>query len=31
MAWLAFGEIFSVIGMLGMLLAVAGVVFVVKK
>jgi len=31
MAWIAFGEVFSLIGMLGMLLAVIGVVFVVKK
>jgi drug/metabolite transporter (DMT)-like permease len=31
MAWLAFGEQFSWIGMVGMLLAVAGVVFVVRK
>ncbi|MEB0136202.1 DMT family transporter [Actimicrobium sp. CCC2.4] len=31
MAWLAFGEQFSWIGLVGMLLAVAGVVFVVKK
>ncbi|GAA4018266.1 DMT family transporter [Actimicrobium antarcticum] len=31
MAWIAFGEQFSWIGMAGMLLAVAGVFFVVKK
>ena len=31
MAWLAFGEAFSLIGLAGMLLAVIGVVFVVKK
>lgn len=31
MAWAAFGEVFSVVGMIGMLLAVIGVVFVVKK
>lgn len=31
MAWLMFGETFSVIGMVGMLLAVVGVLFVVKK
>ncbi len=31
MAWLAFGEVFSLIGLAGMLLAVIGVVFVVKK
>ncbi len=31
MAWVAFGEIFTSIGMLGMLFAVIGVVFVVKK
>lgn len=31
MAWAAFGEVFSLIGMVGMLLAVIGVVFVVKK
>jgi drug/metabolite transporter (DMT)-like permease len=31
MAWAAFGEVFSLIGMIGMLLAVIGVVFVVKK
>ena len=31
MAWIAFGEVFSLIGILGMLLAVIGVVFVVKK
>lgn len=31
MAWLAFGEVFSVSGMLGMLLAVIGVAFVAKK
>ena len=31
MAWIAFGEVFSLIGMLGMLLAVIGVVFVVNK
>ncbi|MFJ7565523.1 DMT family transporter [Herminiimonas sp. NPDC097707] len=31
MAWAAFGEVFSLIGVAGMLLAVIGVVFVVKK
>lgn len=31
MAWAAFGEIFSVTGMVGMALAVIGVAFVVKK
>lgn len=31
MAWLAFGEVFSLTGMAGMLLAIVGVVFVVKK
>ncbi len=31
MAWAAFGEVFSLTGMAGMLLAVIGVVFVVKK
>ncbi|MES2831050.1 MAG: DMT family transporter [Pseudomonadota bacterium] len=31
MAWLMFGEIFSVIGIFGMALAVMGVAFVVKK
>jgi drug/metabolite transporter (DMT)-like permease len=31
MAWLMFGETFSLTGMAGMLLAVAGVLFVVKK
>lgn len=31
MAWIAFGEVFSLIGVAGMLLAVMGVVFVVKK
>ena len=31
MAWLAFGEAFNLIGLAGMLLAVIGVVFVVKK
>lgn len=31
MAWAAFGEVFSLIGMIGMLLAMIGVVFVVKK
>jgi drug/metabolite transporter (DMT)-like permease len=31
MAWLAFGEIFNVLGIAGMALAVLGVVFVVKK
>jgi drug/metabolite transporter (DMT)-like permease len=31
MAWLAFGEQFSWIGLVGMLLAVTGVVFVVRK
>lgn len=31
MAWAAFGEVFSLIGIIGMLLAVIGVVFVVKK
>lgn len=31
MAWLAFGEVFSLTGMAGMLLAIVGVIFVVKK
>lgn len=31
MAWAAFGEVFSLIGAAGMLLAVIGVIFVVKK
>ncbi len=31
MAWVAFGEVFSLIGAAGMLLAVIGVVFVVRK
>ena len=31
MAWLAFGESFSVAGMIGMLVAVTGVAFVVRK
>ncbi|MDQ7969819.1 MAG: DMT family transporter [Oxalicibacterium faecigallinarum] len=31
MAWLMFGETFSMIGVLGMLLAIAGVAFVVRK
>ncbi len=31
MAWLAFGEVFSLIGVAGMLLAIVGVAFVVKK
>jgi drug/metabolite transporter (DMT)-like permease len=31
MAWLMFGEVFSVTGMLGMALAIAGVALVVKK
>ncbi|MET0267396.1 MAG: DMT family transporter [Duganella sp.] len=31
MAWLMFGEAFNILGMLGMLLAVTGVVFVVSK
>lgn len=31
MAWLVFGEVFSLMGIAGMLLAVIGVVFVVKK
>lgn len=31
MAWIMFGEIFSLIGMAGMVLAVIGVAFVVKK
>ena len=31
MAWAAFGEVFSLIGIAGMLLAVIGVAFVVKK
>jgi drug/metabolite transporter (DMT)-like permease len=31
MAWLMFGEAFNLLGMLGMLAAVTGVVFVVKK
>jgi drug/metabolite transporter (DMT)-like permease len=31
MAWLMFGEAFSMVGMAGMVLAVTGVVFVVKK
>jgi drug/metabolite transporter (DMT)-like permease len=31
MAWLMFGEVFSMVGMAGMVLAVMGVAFVVKK
>jgi drug/metabolite transporter (DMT)-like permease len=31
MAWLAFGEVFNLLGIAGMALAVLGVVFVVKK
>ncbi len=31
MAWFMFGEVFSIVGMLGMLLAVVGVAFVVRK
>lgn len=31
MAWLMFGEVFSLMGMVGMVVAVLGVVFVVKK
>lgn len=31
MAWLVFGEVFSLVGVAGMLFAVIGVVFVVKK
>jgi drug/metabolite transporter (DMT)-like permease len=31
MAWLMFGEVFSVIGIIGMLVAVIGVAFVVRK
>ena len=31
MAWLMFGEAFSLVGMLGMAVAVVGVIFVVKK
>jgi drug/metabolite transporter (DMT)-like permease len=31
MAWLMFGEALSVAGMIGMLLAVTGVAFVVRK
>lgn len=31
MAWLAFGEVFSMVGLLGMVLAVLGVAFVVSK
>jgi drug/metabolite transporter (DMT)-like permease len=31
MAWIMFGEAFNLLGMLGMVVAVAGVVFVVKK
>jgi len=31
MAWLAFGEVFNLLGIAGMVLAVLGVVFVVKK
>ena len=31
MAWLMFGEVFNVLGLAGMLVAVIGVVFVVKK
>jgi drug/metabolite transporter (DMT)-like permease len=31
MAWAVFGEVFSMVGLAGMLLAVIGVVFVVKK
>lgn len=31
MAWLMFGEVFNVLGIVGMVLAVTGVIFVVKK
>jgi len=31
MAWIMFGEVFNLLGMLGMVVAVAGVAFVVKK
>ncbi|MEG1118116.1 MAG: EamA family transporter, partial [Janthinobacterium sp.] len=31
MAWLMFGEAFNMLGIAGMLVAVVGVVFVVKK
>ncbi|MEB0165168.1 DMT family transporter, partial [Glaciimonas sp. CA11.2] len=31
MAWLMFGEAFNLLGIIGMLVAIAGVVFVVKK
>jgi drug/metabolite transporter (DMT)-like permease len=31
MAWLMFGEVFNVLGIVGMALAVTGVIFVVKK
>jgi drug/metabolite transporter (DMT)-like permease len=31
MAWIMFGEAFSITGMMGMVLAVIGVAFVVKK
>jgi drug/metabolite transporter (DMT)-like permease len=31
MAWLMFGETLGVTGLIGMMLAVAGVVFVVRK
>jgi drug/metabolite transporter (DMT)-like permease len=31
MAWIMFGEAFSLLGMVGMAVAVLGVIFVVKK
>jgi drug/metabolite transporter (DMT)-like permease len=31
MAWIMFGEVFNLLGLLGMAVAVAGVIFVVKK
>ena len=31
MAWIMFGEVFNLLGMLGMAVAVMGVIFVVKK
>jgi len=31
MAWLMFGEVFNLLGIAGMALAVTGVIFVVKK
>jgi drug/metabolite transporter (DMT)-like permease len=31
MAWIMFGEVFNLLGILGMVVAVAGVAFVVKN